>query len=186
MCRALASRIVAMAALLGVFLAAVVLAQSGAGGTGQTPPSSTDTLLSEIKALRADLNQRLETNIRAQLLVARLQLQEQRITTLSRQLTDVQQQLQTNERVRAPLEAQLKMFEAAPGTDAEKKEGNFMLTTLSSQLELMAKADDELKRQQAYLSGLMTEEQSRWTAFNAQLEELERLLTSNARPPRDR
>ena len=75
------------------------------------------------------------------------------------------------------------MFEAAPGTDAEKKEGNFFVTTLSGQLEAITKAEAELKQQQAYLSGLVAEEQSRWTAFNGRLEELERLLTS---PPRDR
>ena len=182
--KALLSRTGVTVAALGVVLVAVLSVRSGAAQP--PPPASTDALLAEIKGLRADLNQRLDANIRAQLLVARLQVQEQRITTLSRQLTDVQQQLQNNERARAPLEAQLKMFEAAPGTDAEKKEFNFLLTTLSSQLEVITKADAELKQQQGYLSGLIAEEQSRWTTFNARLEELERLLPSRPQPPRDR
>lgn len=168
---------------VGATLAAVLSARPGAAP--QAAPASPDALLAEIKALRADLNQRLDANIRAQLLVARLQLQEQRITTLSRQLTDVQQQLQNNERARAPLEGQLKAFEAAHDTDAEKKDFNFLLTTLRSQLEVMTKADADLNRQHAYLSGLIAEEQSRWSAFNGQLEELERLLTAPA-PARDR
>ena len=179
---ALFTRTVVTVAVVGVTLGALLSTRSGAAP--QAAPTSSDALLSEIKALRADLNQRLDASIRAQLLVARLQLQEQRITTISRQLTDVQQQLQNNERARGPLEGQLKAFEGMIDTDG-KKEENFLLTTLRSQLELMTKADDDLKRQQAYLSGLMAEEQSRWTAFNTRLEELERLLTSAA-PPRDR
>ena len=73
---------------MGVILGVVLSARSGAAP--QAAPGSTDALLAEIKGLRADFNQRLDASIRAQLLVARLQLQEQRITTLSRQLADVQ------------------------------------------------------------------------------------------------
>jgi chromosome segregation ATPase len=59
------------------------------------------------------------------------------------------------------------------------------LGPLRSQVEHLTKADDELKRQQFELSALMNEEQSRWTAFNARLEELEQALapTSPRRQP---
>jgi septal ring factor EnvC (AmiA/AmiB activator) len=158
-------------------IAAALSAQSAS--VPPAPPSTSDALLAEIKALRADLNQRLDASIRAQLLVARVQVQEQRISTLSRQLADVQQQLQNNERARAPLEEQVKMFEKAHETDPERKEANFPVTLLRGQLEAMTKADEELRNQQVYLTGLIAEEQSRWTAFNARLEELEQLLTAS-------
>jgi septal ring factor EnvC (AmiA/AmiB activator) len=177
-------RIAAGSILMGGTLAVVISAQSGA--TPAVSPSSSDALLIEIRALRADLNQRLDAGLRAQLLVARLQVQEQRISTLSRQITEIQQQLQTNERVRSPLEAQLKTFEAAHAnaSEAEKKDGDFMLDTLRSQIKSMAKSDEELQRQHLYLSGVIAEEQSRWTAFNARLEELEQLLTASPVPRR--
>ena len=178
-------RTTAVAVLLGVMFAGAVTGQSPA--PAQARVTSADELLAEIKGLRADLRQLLDASIRAQLLVARVQLQEQRITALSRQLTDVQVQLQNNERARAPLEAQVKAFESMQSPDSsesDKKGLDFVLGPLRHQAEQMAKADDELKRQQVYLSGLLAEEQSRWSAFNAQLEELARTLTPKA-PARD-
>ena len=168
-----------------VLAVAVMAAQ--ARPSVQEQGASTAELLAEIRALRVDLNQRLDASIRAQLMVARVQLQEQRISSLSRQLSDVHNQLQGNERGRAPLEAQLKMFEAgqANQTDEEKKEAAFVFGPLRSQIEAMTAADEDLKRQQVYLSGLLAEEQSRWTAFNAQLEELERALAPKS-PRRQR
>jgi uncharacterized coiled-coil protein SlyX len=165
---------IAATAAAGLILVAIV-----SGQTRPAAPSGNDELLLEIKGLRADLNQRFDATIRAQLLVARLALQEQRITALSRQLTDVQQQLMNNERGRGPIEAQMKAFEAMQvnATEKEKKETDFIFGPLRSQLEQMMKADEELKGQQVYLSGLLAEEQSRWTAFNARLEELEVALT---------
>ena len=166
----------------GATLATVLTAQSSSA----PPVASTDAVVAEIKALRADLNQRLDASIRAQLLVARLQVQEQRVSTLSRQIADIQQQLQNSQQARSPLEAQLKTFEAAQAnsTEAEKKEADFFLETLRSQVEVMRKNDEELKRQHLYLSGLIAEEQSRWTAFNDRLEELERLLIPTPAPRR--
>ena len=177
-------RIAAVGIATGALLAGVISAQSGSAPA--VPASSSDALLVEINALRADLNQRLDASIRAQLLVARLQVQEQRISTLSRQLADVQQQQQDNEQARGPIETQLKAFEEARtnSAEADKQGAEFFLGTLRSQVEMMTKNDEELKRQHLYLSGLIAEEQSRWTAFNARLEELEQLLT--ARPVRDR
>jgi septal ring factor EnvC (AmiA/AmiB activator) len=185
MLKLLLSRTVAIPIAVCAVVVAALSAQ--AGPAPRVQPPATDPLLAEIKGLRADLNQRLDASIRTQLLVARLQVQEQRITSLSRQLTDVQQQLQNSERGRAPLEAQLKAFEAAQeNASAEEKKGaEFLFSMLRGQVEQMAKNDEELKRQQLYLSGLIAEEQSRWTSFNARLEELERLLTP-AGPPRDR
>ena len=101
--------ILSRTAALTIAVCAVIVAALSAQSASAPPaqPSTSDALLAEIKALRADLNQRLDASIRAQLLVARLQVQEQRISTLSRELTDVQQQLHSNERARTPLEALL-------------------------------------------------------------------------------
>src|SRR5262245_5720615 len=62
-------------------------------GQGQRSPATLDDLLTEVSGLRADLNPSASTAVRAQLLVGRLQLQEARINTLGRELTDIRQRL---------------------------------------------------------------------------------------------
>jgi hypothetical protein len=41
---------------------------------------------------------------------------------------------------------------------------------------LLEKTDHDLKAQRMYFSGLVTDEQSRWTTFNALLDELGRTV----------
>jgi len=148
--------------------------------SGQIGSSSTvagdpmQQLLAEVRGLRAEIRHASDTSIRAQLLVARLQVQEQRITTLGRQLADVDRQLSDNERGRSALAGQLSMFEREENKPSgDEGEGfELILRPLKAQLALLEKADRDLKSQQTYLSGLVTDEQSRWTTFNALLDEL--------------
>jgi uncharacterized protein YlxW (UPF0749 family) len=49
-----------------------------------------------------------------------------------------------------------------------------------NQMAASEKADSDLKLRQAELMQLMTQEQSRWTALNAQFETLEKALTAVA------
>ena len=72
---------IAFAAVVGLLM----IAASQAANT-QPPPSPTagDALLTEVRGLRNDLNQAASASIRTQLLVARLQLQEQRVNNMIR------------------------------------------------------------------------------------------------------
>ena len=81
-------RILIAAAVVAIGGMAIVAAQSASNAAG-------DPLLQEVRALRADVNHAASTGIRAQLLIARLQSQEQRINVLSGQLTDLRRQLTT-------------------------------------------------------------------------------------------
>jgi len=74
-------------ALVGI--GSVLFAQ----GTCPLDGSAQDALVAEVRALRAEINQVAGAGIRMQLLVARLQLQEQRVFTVARQLTDAQNAL---------------------------------------------------------------------------------------------
>lgn len=146
------------------------------------PPSSPmEDVLTEIRGLRAEINRAAETSLRAQLLVARLQLQEQRIDAAARQLADVQERLRANERVRTPLMAApwLKALEdeQAKRSAENPQEQDFIVGMFRGQLEEIEKTDRELKERHAYLTKLLTDEQSRWTAFNSRLEDLERTVT---------
>jgi outer membrane murein-binding lipoprotein Lpp len=137
------------------------------------PPrsSSMDDVVAEVRALRADLQQMAESSLRAQLLVARLQVEEQRIDGLARQLAETEQQMRSLEGARNPMLTQmLKQFDAEPREPGEPD----MLAGVRAQLEKIENGDPVLKERQASLSRLLAEEQARWVSFNAQLEALER------------
>ena len=61
---------------------------------------------------------------------------------------------------------------------AEEREGfrDGPSSPLKAQLELMEKADRELRMQQTTLTGLIADEQSRWTTFNALLDDLAKTI----------
>jgi chromosome segregation ATPase len=175
-------RTIAAVSVLTLGIVAVVSAQMG---TSPSPPrDSIEQLVAEVRGLRAEIRQAADTSMRAQLLVARLQLQEQRITSLSRQLSDAQRQLAENERGRSALAGQMAIFERDDETrSADEREGlELVVGPLRAQLKLMDKADGDLQAQQTYLTGLIAEEQSRWTTFNAMLDELSKSV--EVRTPR--
>ena len=153
------------------------------GGQQRTPPgvapATLDDVLNELRALRTELKEGSAASLRAQLLVARLQLQEQRINTVWRQLAEVADKLDANEKGRAAPEHILKMMGLQPGAEPSKEMGP-IVEMFKGQMAAGEKADSELKLRQAELMQLMTQEQSRWSAFNAQLEALEAAVAAIA------
>ena len=166
-------------AAVGALTLGLVTAPSGQIATSATPPrDSMQELLTEVRSLRAEIRRASDTSIRAQLLVARLQVQEQRINTLGRQLADAERQLGDNERAKTALAAQLSMFEGEEHKPSGEEREAFeqIMGPLKAQLALLEKTDRDLRTQQTYLSGLVADEQSRWTTFNALLDELARTV----------
>lgn len=142
------------------------------GQSSSAPPrqSSLDDVVREVRALRDDLHQMAQSSLRAQLLVARLQVEEQRIDGLARQLAETEQQLHALDAARSPMLAQmLKQFEQPPADPGEPD----MLAGVREQLEKIQNGDPVLKERQASLLRMLADEQARWTAFNSQLELLE-------------
>ncbi|MFL6279336.1 MAG: hypothetical protein ACJ731_04445 [Vicinamibacterales bacterium] len=138
-----------------------------------TPPrsSSLDDVVAEVRALRSDLHQMAESSLRAQLLVARLQVEEQRIDGLARQLSETEQQMRALEGARNPMLTQmLKDFDKEPREPGEPD----MFAGVRAQLDKIENGDPVLKERQASLSRMLADEQARWVAFNAQLEALEK------------
>jgi hypothetical protein len=151
--------------------------------TGQTPatparPAWMDDLVAEVRGLRTDIQQLADSSVRAQLLVARLQVQEQRIAGIARQLADTEEQISKMDAARNPMLARmLKNFEAETPADPDEAE---FVGLLKGQLEKIQNSDPALKERQAALSRLLADEQARWLGFNTQLEDMERRIT----PPR--
>jgi chromosome segregation ATPase len=159
---------------------AVVLIGLVAGTSGQTavqPSSSSDALLTEVRALRAELNQAAGTSIRTQLLVARLQLQEQRINTVSKQYADVQMMRSGNDAGLTQMSSRQKLIEdtlrGQMASEARQQlEGE--IAGLKGPMNMMRQRSQELSAQEAALSGQLASEQLRWTDFNSRLDEIEK------------
>jgi hypothetical protein len=153
---------------------AVLLLAAAVSGQGRQPATPADELLAEVRGLRADVNNAARAQMRAQLLGMRLQLQEQRIGAVSRQLTDVRERLRANQQAQTTLATQLKVF-PFNSEEREVAEGFAqILAPLKGQLAELERTDLRLKADEADLQGILLAEQARWTGFNTQIEELER------------
>jgi chromosome segregation ATPase len=148
-----------------------------AGQAPTTAPrsASLDDVVAEVRTLRSEMKQSAEATLRAQLLVARLQVEEQRIAGLAHQLSETEQQIRALEGARNPmLEQMMKEWDKNPAEPGEVD----MLAGLRGQLDKIQNGDPVLKERQAALSRQLADEQARWVAFNAQLEALEKSVTA--------
>jgi septal ring factor EnvC (AmiA/AmiB activator) len=171
--------------LMGIGVIAI-----GAIAPGQAQPSgmpTMDALLAEVRGLRAELNQAAGTSIRTQLLVARLQLQEQRITGLAKQLTDVQTQRSASDSGINQMQARLKQLEEHERNPAltpeQRKQVEGELAAMRLPVNEMRRRQQQLTEQESALSGQLASEQSRWIDFNDRLDQIEREIAA-ARQPR--
>ena len=163
---------IAFAAVVGLLM----IAASQAANT-QPPPASNagDALLTEVRGLRNDLNQAASASIRTQLLVARLQLQEQRINTVARQLSDVQSQLSGTGM--AAMETRMRQLERMLRgvlSDEERTSAEQEMTELKVAMEDTQRRSDTLTAQEATLTNAFSAEQSRWLELSQRLDQIER------------
>jgi chromosome segregation ATPase len=135
-------------------------------------------LLTEVKLLRQALERASTVGTRIQLLVARVQLQEQRIGDLSRRLDGVRSELRDVERELNVMSPQVTaMQEAAQAEDPnDRRAAEQAAATLNSQLEALERRRQELTGEEGLLSQQIAAEQGRWIEFNNRLEELEKAL----------
>lgn len=167
--------IASVALLGGVAIAAAQTATTQSGVAG----SPLEALLAEVRELRVEINQAATTSIRAQLIVARLQLQEQRINVLAGQLTEVRRLLTTLESGRIPLSAELKRIDSRSmnALPEEQKGLEMAVQDLKAQAAQMQKQEQQLRLQEMDLTSQLANEQGRWIDFNSRLDEIERQLT---------
>jgi len=151
--------------VLGAMLAASVT--SIVTGQQQPRPATTDDLLTEIRALRADIIQASENAIRVQLATVRVTLQEGRVSTLTQQLNNVRQQLAQSQLTLAPFTLQLKQ---AQESNSE------ILAPLRNTIEQVQKRDRELRAQEAEIDRLLTSEAARLADLNSRLSQIEQAL----------
>lgn len=160
--------------LLGLVLNPVVI-------TAQAPAvDPIRELLTEVRALRMAMERSATVGARIQLLVARVQLQEQRIAELSRRAAAVRDELSKIDAGVAARGAELSRMERELHgvTDAKvRKDYEDNIEYLKARLALPDKRWQDFMNEESLLSQQIAADQGRWSDVNNQLDELERSLT---------
>lgn len=164
--------LVTTVALVGI--GSVLFAQ----GTRPLDGSAQDALIAEVRALRAEINQVAGAGIRMQLLVARLQLQEQRVFTVARQLTDAQNALAASRARLAGEQARVRQLEEAASRASGQSRMTFEQAILEAapQIEQQQRQELGLKARETELLRSVNDAQARWMDFNNRLDALEQSL----------
>lgn len=178
----MAKRIVLILLTLAIGAGVVLRAQAPAPTPANDAVAA--ALVAEVRALRTELSQAASASLRSQLLVTRIQLQEQRLMHLDRQRSDVTSKRLDVEKMRAMLAGQVKQIQdqAAHATDAKERESaHFVVEGLRSQLQAVQGNEATLRAEEDALLTSISAEQSRWSDFNNRLDELERSLPQRPR-----
>ena len=172
--------------LIACLVLAVVTAAALRAQTPSSSPAANDAvaaLVAEVRALRTDLSQVANASVRSQLLVTRIQLQEQRLMHLDRQRADVAAKLGEAEKADAMLATQIKQFES-PGAQVpaeQRRDMEGMVGMLKGQLQAAQATQAALRTEHDGILNALSTEQSRWSDFNNRLDELERSLPARTR-----
>jgi len=150
-----------------------VIAAGAVSGQTARPVATLDDLIAEVRGLRAEINDVAAAGIRAQLLVARLSLQEQRIRILADRATEARRIAKSSGADHRARSAHLKSVEDSlrDGTASSTTSGAFdaMLGHLREDV------DRSGREEQALLKALSAEEKL-WIDINSRLDRIEREL----------
>ena len=162
-----------------LLLTTFVLAGAVSGQTAR-PTATIDDLLAEVRGLRAEINQVAAAGIRAQLLVTRLSLQEQRVRASAYQLAEAQRMLRTSEADHRARSAHLKRVEETlrDGTASSARNGELeaMAGHLREDVDRSGREEEALRVQEQKLLNALSADENLWIDFDARLAGIEREL----------
>jgi chromosome segregation ATPase len=159
--------------VVGLFIAG----SSASHGAAQDASGVLPALLTEVRGLRAAMEQMASAGPRVQLALGRLQLQEQRVSSLVRRLETVRDNMAAAQRQFTQHQAQLAQFEGvAKSNPAEREDVEHMVGLLKGEMSAAAATVQRLTAEESSLAADIATEQGRWSEFNQRLEELERTL----------
>jgi hypothetical protein len=170
-----------LAVMLGV---AILLARNAVHAQSSTRAETGDAavsaLVAEVRALRADLSAASRSQLRAQMLLGRVQMQEQRLAYLDKQRSDAAAQTAMLAQMTSAMGNQVQGFGAGgcgnmPSAEA-RRDCELQGAMLRRQLEEQEKRAEQLRAHERDLENALSTEQARWSEFNSQLDELERAL----------
>ena len=147
----------------------------------QTAPSSDpmNALLSEVHALRLAMEQSASIAPRVQLTLARLNIEEQRISQLAAQLDQVRRELSGAALASKKTSDNLVDVEKSLQTasdDKMRKDLEDAQVHYKRELGQHSFQEQQLRTRENEATQMLSTEQARWIDLNARLDELERLL----------
>ena len=166
--------------LTTIVMSAALVAWSREGrAQATTPPDVLQALLVEVRGLRQAMEQMASAGPRVQLALGRLQLQEQRVNTLSRRLEDLKTKIAEANNGMEEASEQLTTFERMAKETPEfdkRKEIEAMLDGFKRQVTRTSAEIQRLQNEESIVGQDISTEQARWSEINQRLEELERSL----------
>jgi len=178
------------------WLAAAVVMAAVANVSGQSAPPVRQpdannevlaALLTEVRGLRAAMEQMASAGPRVQLFASRLQLQETRIGNMIRRLDTVRDNLAAAQKEVARLQNDERQLDdalashkanasASPESREEARQVEFMISQVRRQIALAKMTVDRHAAEESQLVTDLTAEQGRWIDINQRLDELEKAL----------
>ena len=151
----------------------------GRAQQAQASPDVLTALLVEVRGLRAAMEQMAAAGPRVQLVLGRLQLQEQRIGNQVRRLDTVKAAVVPAQKQLDALGQRIKQIQQTiddhPNSQG-RRDAEFELAQLKAEHGRQRADVERLLNEESLLSQDIAAEQARWTDFNQRLEELERAL----------
>jgi len=148
----------------------------------QTPGSDTQTLqtlLAEVRQLRIALERSTQIAPRIQIAVERLKLQQEHVARVSRQLEDVQRELDHRRAEHPRLLHRLQAMDNAVSQTTnpqEQKDLNYRVSEFKLETELAEKSLQQFQAREGELASQLQAEQSKLTELNDRLNQMERAL----------
>lgn len=148
-----------------------------AGQETQAKPDVLTALLTEVRGLRAAMEQMASAGPRVQLAMGRLQLQEQRTNTLLRRLDDLRARRAEEQAGFTRRQEGLAHMEEAAQNAPDPTMRAAAAESIRDLKAAVSRSIADLQRlgaDEAELAGLVAIEQGRWNDINQRLDELER------------
>ena len=174
--RIVAAGLVAVAGIPLLLTYAPVHAQAPARDTSD---SAVTALVSEVRALRADLAASSRNQLRAQMLLGRVQMQEQRLAYLDKQRGEVSNLIALQTQMTSAFGPRNQDSDGACSkmpSPAEVRACEVNVVEMRRQFAAQQAREQQLRAQENELTNALAAEQARWSDFNSRLDELEQAL----------
>ena len=160
-----------------VILGGVLFAQ---GRRTSVDGSAPDGVLAEIRALRAEINRVANASIRTQLLVARLQLQEQRVVGAAAHLADTRSALAAVQARIAGERSRVRQLEdaASRATDQGRLSIQQVILDAGTHIDRQTGEALQLQERETQLLRAAQDAEAIWTHLSVQLDAVERSLST--------
>lgn len=160
-------------------IAAVAILLAAVPALAQNPPQTTDevlrALLAEVRALRMTLQQNGALQLRGQLLVERLRLQQQVVRDLSRE-SDARNTMMEESQMNAYLEDIEERLRSETNPES-RRELERERDQIKRRIEMQKKMVEEMKQRQQRQEARLIEERQRLEAIEAEIAALQKEMT---------